>query len=76
MDNYDHSVCGELRINVHEIYVIFLFIYTIGSVLALRNIVCALMCFIYYKCLVPRRNTTGSSANTAFKINLNFTLWL
>jgi len=19
MDNYDHSVCGELRINVHEI---------------------------------------------------------
>lgn len=53
MDNYDHSVCGELRINVHEIYVIFLFIYRNGSLPALRNIVCALMCFIYYKCHVP-----------------------
>ena len=53
MDNYDHSVCGELRINVHEIYVIYLFIYRIGGLPALRNIVCTLMCFIYYTCRVP-----------------------
>jgi len=31
MDNYDHSVCGELRINVHEIYVIFLFFYKLEA---------------------------------------------
>jgi hypothetical protein len=74
MDNYDHSVCGELRINVHEIYVIFLFIYTSGSIPALKNMVCALMCFIYFKCRVPRRDTTVSSANTAFKIKLNLSL--